>query len=149
MGISLKELERAGLRVVAKQVFYARGTVQQAEASYLESLRPHPLFQEPENAGHADTGPQARASNADHKARKAKAHGRDHGKFHLTITLRFSDRIRRDPDGIFSTLCDCLLRARRRLLDEAQGNPDQVRTVPAGRRRRHTPYRAPVGKLPF
>ena len=42
--------------------------------------------------------------------------GKDHPRFRVSVTLLMSDQRDRDPDGAVSTLMDCLVSARRRLL---------------------------------
>lgn len=59
----------------------------------------------------------SRAIGDGRKSKKEDAANR--GQFCCTVTLRFSDYRQQDPDGVWATLIDCLVRARRRLLDEA------------------------------
>lgn len=49
--------------------------------------------------------------------------------FRVTITLRFSDFRRHDPDGCLSTLSDCYVAAVRRLLDKLSGGDGKKRVV--------------------
>lgn len=49
--------------------------------------------------------------------------------FRITVTLRFSDFRRHDPDGCFSTIADCYVAAVRRLLDKLSGGNNQKRVV--------------------
>ena len=49
--------------------------------------------------------------------------------FRITVTLRFSDFRRHDPDGCFSTIADCYVAAVRRLLDKLPGGDNQKRVV--------------------
>lgn len=59
-----------------------------------------------------------------------------HGAFRVAISLRFSDRRRRDPDGCASTLLDCLIAARR-LLDGDSAALGDERDLRAGARGRN------------
>src|ERR1035441_6044853 len=56
---------------------------------------------------------------SDYESALPEDHGRDGGQFSLTATFRFPDYRRRDLDGRLSTLCDCIIRARRRCLEDA------------------------------
>lgn len=53
---------------------------------------------------------------ADHKPQTPKVDGAVRGQFHAAITLLVSDERERDGDGAESTLLDCLIDARERLL---------------------------------
>ena len=50
--------------------------------------------------------------NADNKPKKAKADGKDHPVYKVSITFLISDERERDLDGATSTVLDCLIRAR-------------------------------------
>jgi len=65
------------------------------------------------------------AGKINHKARKAKVDAAMRAQFRISIDFRFSDRLRRDLDGEATTILDCLVATRRRLLDMcAQDKPD-------------------------
>lgn len=55
--------------------------------------------------------------------------------FRITVTLRFSDFRRHDPDGCFSTIADCYVSATRRLLDKLSGGDNQIGTLRKRKRR--------------
>lgn len=87
----------------------------------------------------------------DHQAGTPTTYGGDYGKFRVAITFLMPDRRRKDIDGMCSTILDCLIRARRRLLDP---HPRTAPVRSAGRargvRRRTDQYHPPVGsKVPF
>jgi len=52
---------------------------------------------------------------ANHKTRKARVDEAVHPKFRVTVTLRVSDKLRRDGDGALTTLLDCLVNTQGRL----------------------------------
>ena len=56
--------------------------------------------------------------SANNKPKAKKVNAANYPKFRVTIVFRFPDYIRRDADGCLSTLFDCIVHARRRLLDE-------------------------------
>ena len=56
------------------------------------------------------------AGSAHHKSKAPKVDAASGGEFCIAITLGASDRRRRDGDGAESTILDCLVTARRRLL---------------------------------
>lgn len=88
-------------------------------------------------------------TDIDHEARGSGTHGGNHGVFRVTIKFRMADRGRKDLDGAVSTLLDCLIRARRRLLDP-DSNPPRKRRSGSWKRRSGDHYRTPVGnKVPF
>lgn len=58
----------------------------------------------------------AHAGKADNKARAPKVDGGVHPRFHISIDLLVSDERERDGDGAESTLLDCVIHARKRLL---------------------------------
>lgn len=56
------------------------------------------------------------AGPAHHEPEAAKVDGELHPRFRVTVTLYVSDNRRRDADGALSTIMDCVIAARRRLL---------------------------------
>jgi hypothetical protein len=117
-----EELTRAGLVETRPGVFekvpHAKRTVSETKAADVESERSNPVVQEQQNSNSEVSEWKAAGSPLDdNQARVPENHGQDHGVFRLSVVVRVSDRRRRDLDGILSTLCDCLIRARRRLLD--------------------------------
>lgn len=108
------------------------------------------FVQELENADSA--GPSGAATEetvADNEAGIATTDGGDHGVFEVAVTFRFPDRRRRDLDGCISTLLDCLIHARRRLLDTNPGVENQSGTVRPRRRRRDDNHQKDIGPVPF
>lgn len=61
--------------------------------------------------------------------------GGDRPQFRVTVAFRYHDRRRRDNDGGYSTLLDCVVAARR-LLDASAGDGADGGTVQAGTGRR-------------
>ena len=68
-------------------------------------------YTEQEEQQVSDTG------KADNKTRVSKGDKENHRRFRVRITFRFSDNRRRDLDGGLSTVLDCIIAARGRLLD--------------------------------
>lgn len=60
-----------------------------------------------------------------HVQERQSANGDDHLRFRISIALRYAGRQRRDIDGAASTLLDCLMAARRRLLDVFAGTDSE------------------------
>lgn len=56
-------------------------------------------------------GPQRQIAVAGDKEGRKEMDEHDDGKYRVTITVRCSDRIRRDLDGCAATLLDCLINA--------------------------------------
>lgn len=49
------------------------------------------------------------------KPRRPKAHGRNHPRYRITVTLHLGKGRSADPDGQLSTILDCFVRAVKRL----------------------------------
>jgi hypothetical protein len=86
---------------------------------------PHPHNPKPRKRNPIQE-PQAhgQARPEDHHVHRAKSRSPDAGdnrRFRVTANFRFSDRRRRDLDGCTATVMDCLVNARRRLLDMCAG----------------------------
>ncbi len=67
---------------------------------------PHSIVQKPQ------ANPQ---KSADRRPKSRKKDEANHPAYHVSVTLKLSDRRVRDADGALSTLLDCLIRATRRL----------------------------------
>ena len=87
---------------------------------------------------------------ANNRGARKRMDGVGHPQYRITITLRFSDYRRHDPDGCCSTLLDCFTRAIRRLLDLVPGSHNKkpvVRSRPRGRDDRDSA--TGLGRVPF
>jgi len=111
----------------------------------------HPVFQEQQNAPDQDAQRQTTGqATPHHEAGISEANSGDRGQFRITITVRFSDRRRTDLDGKLSALCDCIVRARRRLLDTSTGDSHPRGTLrPRSRRSNRPDRKAVTDKVPF
>ncbi len=90
----------------------------------------------------------ASSSDVDYQTGASEEDGRDYGIFHVSITLRMADRRRKDIDGMLSSIFDCLVHARRRLLDPHQDDSSSSRTRSRKRGgKHHNPEK--ITKLPF
>lgn len=124
--------------------------VRQRARRYAGSEGRRAFLQELENANHpGPAGEAAPETDADHETRIAATDGGDHGVFEVSIAFRFQDRRRRDLDGATATLLDCLIHARRRLLDTNPGVENQSGTVRPRRRRRDDNHQKDIGPVPF
>lgn len=116
-------------------------TIRKAKARR-SGVEGHRAFvQELENADHQEPTREAPAApDVDHETGVSGIDGADHGVFQITIALRYPDRLRRDPHGAAETILDCLVRARRRLLDPNYRPSDRVRSGRGkSRRDNHSP----------
>lgn len=100
--------------------------------------------------GNVNGGNQETDSD-DNQAGISATDGDDDCQHRITITVRFSNRLRTDLSGKLDTILDCIVRARRRLLDKAPGNPHSSGAMRAGKRRSKRGDRAPdvKGPIPF
>lgn len=99
------------------------------------------LDRQSDQEGHGQTAYETRARQMD---------GPGHPQYRVSITLRFSDYRRKDPDGCVATLMDCLTDAVGRLLGVGARIERPKRTVRTGRRRGDdNHYTPPIGKSPF
>lgn len=103
--------------------------------------------QDADNEGPAGQAPPP--PDADNEAGVPAGIGEDHGVFAVSVVVRLPDRRRRDLDGIFSSILDCLVTTRRRLLDTHSDTEDSRRTVRSRRRRSYHHHTKAVGKVPF
>jgi hypothetical protein len=86
----------------------------------------------------------------DHKTGISEGDGADRPKYHVTITVRFSNRRRTDLSGKLDTLLDCLVHASRRLLGDDSADRDPRRTVRKGPGGRDDNDSATgIGEVPF
>lgn len=65
------------------------------------------------------------SKSADNSSRDKRKNGASYQRFRISIDLRYATARRRDIDGAASTILDCLLASRRRLLDLFAGTDDQ------------------------
>jgi len=115
-----------------------------------ESLNGDSLFQDRQDSGGMVGQAQAESSSAaPHIAAPRKVDGVGHPQFRITVTLRFSDYRRKDPDGCLATIMDCLTHAVGRLVGLVSGNPREKRTVRARSGRRYHPDREDKLKEPI
>jgi len=85
----------------------------------------HSSVQEPEASDLRSTQGSIPHSNA---RKRGKTDGVDHPKFRVTIVFNFSDDRRRDLDGAATTILDCLVATRRRLVAMDTGTELQSAT---------------------
>lgn len=71
---------------------------------------------------------------ADFQAGVSTMEGSSHPKFRITVTFYVSGG-RRDPTGMFETICDLITHTRRRLLERLSGGKLESRGSPARKRR--------------
>lgn len=177
MGVPTEEFNRAGWKVVGGKLVrinnanrHVREAGNEAAPDHAGVDRENPQLQKQQDVdkavsedaagsvepgGHrADSGlgdgVGQEAHPDDYQAGVSADDGRDDCQHRVTIVVRFSNRLRTDLSGKLDTILDCLVRARRRLLDKAAGNYDPSRTVRAGKRGSNNRDRAAVKqKLPF
>lgn len=176
MGISIEELNRAGLvgsggelRKVKNADRFVQAS-DEAACAHIGDSRQDPELQEQQDADKAvsegavagfslgeypiDNGAiesvPEEASDDDNAARLSAPDGSDDCQHRITITVRFSNRLRTDLSGKLDTILDCIVRARRRLLDKITGDTHSSGTVRAGKRGSQRHHREIVrGKVPF
>jgi hypothetical protein len=74
-----------------------------------------------------DTGqPNRKNANTD-RTKNCTVDGAVHPKFRITVVLKFSDQRRRDGDGAYTTILDCLIIAARRFKAVGIGIPHLLR----------------------
>lgn len=120
------------------------------EAGHAGSVGDNPVVQDAEVrdrlAGQKDGQDICKA---DDTGRTQKMDGKDRAKFRITVSFRYPDYRTHDNDGGYSTICDCLIAARRQL-EVLAGNRPEKRTVRAGGNRRDNHNREALKKpLPF
>jgi len=125
--------------------------IRKVQADHADDQRDYSGIQKQQAA--ADQNPQRQVAGsafADHETGLPEEDGSDHGIFRLTITIRIPNKLRRDLDGMLSTICDCLRNARGRCLDAHTGDSHSGRTVRArrGRGNHHHP-KIVEEKVPF
>ena len=96
---------------------------------YEELLAKHPRLRrcaEPQKRKDANPGA------ADNRSQKATMDGEVHPKFRVSVAFLLSDNRRRDADNMLSTVLDCLIIARRRLLEIYPGDKDNLQESEEG-----------------
>lgn len=79
-----------------------------------------------------------------------KMDGAGHPQYRISVTLRFSDYRRKDPDGCLSTIMDCITSAVGRLLGVVSGDIGKKRVVRSrSRGGDHSNRTTVTGKVPF
>lgn len=124
--------------------------VRKAKARYAGHQGHRAFVQELENANHQEPpGKATEPAPVDYEAGISGIDGGDHGLFQVTITLRYPDQLRRDPHGSAETILDCLVRARRRLLDPDPDLGDKKRTRSRKSRSHDHPAKTVKKWVPF
>jgi hypothetical protein len=135
-----------------RMVSNANRSFQRANANNPDVKWSGPQQEEQQNDYHEESeGQTVGASDPDNQTGVSDSLGGDHGLFEVTIDFRFSDRRRRDLDGMLSTILDCLVHARRRCLDPHTEDPGASEPMRPRRRKRKDqhPKIDVSGKLPF
>lgn len=94
---------------------------------YAELLARNPTLRPTEEGGVGNKGvscpgkkelilSRSEGKNLDRPRSKRKG-GKNHKRFRITATFFYSDELRRDGDGAYTTIQDCIIVARGRLVD--------------------------------
>lgn len=111
----------------------------------------HSFVQEFEEVDHETAERKtAETSLPDHIPGVSGVDGESRPEYRITVTLRVSNRARRDPTGAFETICDVVVATRRRLRERLEGRLVAGRKSAARRRRMRNHNReADLGPVPF
>lgn len=112
--------------------------------------RANPGEEKQQNDGDQGTEGQTSAPAVPHhQTGVPRSSEEDHGVFAVSIIVSLPDAIRRDLDGIQSSILDCLLSARRRCLDPYPAAEHSGNAVRARQRRRDRHHPKTELKPPF